>query len=811
MLKKEAMIFKENKIFFSLILLSGIFLFTNIVFSATPSGNNWFQLLTSHQTGADNTGDGGSGNPNDYNYYYVGQTFTATMEINSEHTNASNIWIDHDTSLVTSTNLQTGTYFPVWSGQNIIPISGDIWRIRSTGYRTGGYSNGLGIFGSVQFTVLKPTAINYGTGAPISLDVNIGTVGNTTESNISYDGIDILEDAEDFQLHLWADTKKPYAINPNPSDGSSGLLIDSNYTFDLRDSKNGDGDNSGVGTGVNTASGAITFNGNNYLSHTSFSCSGIWGSNLCSATINPTSPSGISDDARNWEYNTTYTVNISNFRDFASSDQDQLGDNNGPNTIDTKVWTFTTESDIISPRVVAEIPARGSSSVGVNTNITIDVHDKKNYPGSISGTGVNAGTCRVNISSPSSALFTYQQGLGTVTVSAIDYGYRFIINPTIDFAQNENVSVSVYDCEDLVGNKMTTDNYTFSTADTDVPFIDNLFPLNDAVVALNDTISFHLKDTGTGINLSATIFYINGEYYTNTGGAGSLSLNGKTVYFSTSSNFNGGNYPGDTTSRSGTINDYVFVIDPSSNFIADESVPIIIYSRDNAGNIMNRYVYTVSTGGGSCLPGSNYCGSNTSWSDSLLKCIGTGGGTSSSGGGGMPIIPSINSSNAFATQVDASTVLITWYSNIPGSTRVVYGTSPVDNMTNDNNHGYPYTTGEKLNNATYHSAVISGLNKGQLYYFRPVTKADGVEVYGPELLMAPQFEIIREITKECPPSPICIPNIPITSKPINQTTLESSDKFSTFLKILNVKNKPDSRVYVNGSAMPKIKIKATIY
>lgn len=801
--------FLNKRTFFSLFLLAGVFLFANFVFSASPSGNNWFELLTSHQTGADNTGDGGSGNPSDYNYYYVGQTFTANMRINSTGSNAANIWIDHDATLVTSTNLQTGTYFPVWSGQNTVLVAGNIWRVRSTGYRTSGVSSGLGNFGSVQFTVLRPTAVNYGSGAPATLDINIGVIGNTTESNISYNGTDLLEDAEDFKINLWADTKLPYATNPNPTNGGVNFGIDSNYTFDLRDSKNGEGDDSGVGTGVNTASGAITFNGTNYLPHSSFSCSGIWGSNLCGVTINPTSPSGIAGDARNWDYNTTYTVNISNFRDFASTAQDQLGDANGPNTMDTKVWTFTTESDNVAPRVVAETPTRGSSSVSVDTNITIDVHDKKTYPGNISGTGVSPGTCRINISSPSFVLTTYQQGSGGVTVTAIDYGYRFSINPATDFAQNETVSVSVYDCEDLVGNKMTTDNYTFSTADTDAPFIDNLSPLNDAIVALNSTVSFHLKDTGTGVNLANTIFYINGDYYTNTGGAGSLSLNGKTVAFSTSSNFNGGNYAGDTTSRSGTPNDYAFIIDPQNNFISGEAIPIIVYTRDNAGNIMSRYVYAVSTGGGSCPLGSTYCGSNTSWSDSLLKCVGTGGG-GGGGGGGAPLTLSINPGNAFATQVDASSVLITWYSSIPGSTRVVYGTSAVESVDPNNlNYGYPFTTGEKNDNSIYHSVVISGLNRGQLYYFRPITKAGGREVYGPELLMAPQFEVVREVIKDCPPSPVCKPVVPVPS--VKPTVPKTPTKPTTFLKILNVQTEAGNKVYVTGNATPKSKIKATLY
>ena len=805
--------FFSKKLLFLLFTGVGIFLFFSFVLSASPTGNNWFQLLASPYTGTDNTGDGGSGNPNDYNYYYVGQTFTQTIQITSENTNAANIWIDHDATITTSSNLSIGSYFPSWSGQNTVHISGDIWRIRSTGYRTDGNSSGLGTFGSAQFSALKPTAAAYGTGAPTTLDINIGAVGSTTESNISYNGNDLLDDAEDFKFHVWADTKKPYALNPSPSDGSSGITIDGNYTFDLRDSKNGEGDNSGVGTGVNisTPPGTITFDDGtgavSYSGSASYSCSGTWGTNLCAVTINPISPSGIAGDTRNWEYNTTYTILINGYRDYASASQDQLGDSNGPNTLDSKTWTFITENDTTPPQVVAETPVRASSGNSVSTSLVIDIQDKKTFPSDISGSGVDAGTCKINISSTGFPLITFEQGDSGVTVTAIDYGYRFTINPASDFAQNETVSVAVYDCEDLAGNIMTTDNYTFSTADIDAPYVDNLLPLNDATVALNDKISFHLKDVGVGIDLDNTIVYLNGNYYTNDGGAGSVTTNGTRITFSTSSNFNGGNYAGDTTVRTGSTNDYTFTLDPEENFISGEAIPVIIFSRDLSGNLMEYNVYAVSTGG-TCPSGSTYCGSNTSWSNSLLQCIGTGGGGCSSGGSGngIPTTLNINPGTCFASQIDDTSVLITWFSNLPGTTRVVYGPTSVSSLNNAfENLGYSFSTIEKNDNLTYHSVVIKNLEKGKLYYFRPITKASGITAFGPELLMVSRCEILKKIEKVCvsPAKPVTP-----TKKP---GSFPDTKKPSWLLKILNIQNDKDNKIYINGKAAPNIKIKAFLY
>jgi len=794
--------------------------------AATPSGTNWFQLTASPYTGSDNTGDGGTGSADDLNYYYVGQTWTETIQISSDHTSASNIWIDYDGQYVSTTGLSTGVYFTSWTGVTTTIISGTNYRIRMTGYRTTGFSSGLGTFGSFQTTAFYPTVASYGTTSPQTIDINIGTVGSTTESNISYLGNDILEDDEDFEIHIWADTKMPYALNPNPTNGGSGFTIDGNYTFDLRDSKNGEGDNSGVGTGVNTATGAVTFNTVNYLPYTSYSCSGVWGTNLCASTVNPTSPSGIPGDTRNWDYNTTYTVIISNFQDRASTNQNQLGDANGPNTIDTKTWTFTTESDSVAPRVTDESPARGSSGVAVNSNVTVEITDRKTYPGGPSGTGVNPATCKIRVQSATFGNTVFAQGDAGVTVSAINYGYSFDINPSTDFGQNETVSISVYDCADLASpaNVMTTDNYTFSTVDSGTPYIDGLNPANDAVIAQADNIVFHIKDDGGGVDLTNTVVFVNGTYYTNSGGAGSVTTNGTRITYASSQTFG----------VSGTANDYTITIDPPTNFAVGESVPVIIYSRDTTGNLMERYVYGLVVSGSGCPLGSSYCGSNTSWSDSLLLCIGTGGGsvTPPSGGGSSPV-PSINPSTASVAQIDENSVLVTWYTNMPGDARVIYGTDSPITMGSEPNYNYDYSTVTYADNSTYHSVVVNGLEPGNLYYFKPVSTMAGNVVLGSEMSMSPVFRTSLtgpatecEECPACPACPIC-PTTQTTVRPATPTTPPSTatppvisppapeSLLEKLVKILNIKiqnvNDDDSVISINGTAEPSTKLLMTIY
>ena len=570
-----------------------------------PSHHNWFELNATPYTGGDNTGDGGTGNPDDLNYYYVGQSFKANIKINvggTNGSNAANIWIDYDPTQITVSNLKTGNFFSNWAGQDI-----SNGRVKSSAYEIANYAAGLGNFGSIDINLNlnQPTESNYGVASPAMLDINTGAIGATTESNISYNGSDILDSVEDFRFHVWADTRAPYATNPSPSHGMQNVAIDSAYSFELRDSLNGLGDHSGVGTGVDTSAGTIMVddgggNNINYKIWSSYHCSGVWGSNLCQVSLNPPSPAGISGDARNWKYNHIYTVQISNFQDLASPNQDQLGDANGPNTMSTQTWQFSTEKDLVAPRLATLVPARGSTNNSIDTNIIIDVVDKKTYPGSISGTGIEPNSCRINVSANGNLIKTYQIGDPELTITSINYGVRFSIDPVSDFGQNEIISVSVYDCVDLasVPNMMTTDTYTFLTVDQDPPYIYSAQPVNDGGVAASGTLSFEIRDDGVGVNLDKTIFYINGDYYTNHGGAGQVTSNGTKITFADSFDFNGNNYAGDTTSVIASSSGYIFFIDPELDFLDQETVPILFYTEDNNQNIMEREVYGVTVNGG---------------------------------------------------------------------------------------------------------------------------------------------------------------------------------------------------------------------
>ena len=436
---------------------------SKLVFGAEPTGADWFQMRMNPFTGKDDTGDAGTGNPADLNYYYVGQSFDASMEINSAGTTAANIWVDYDPTLIQVSNLIGGNFFTNWRGQTI-----ESNRIKSTGYNLpSSVKNGKGSFGSFKLMILKPSAVNYGTGSPAILDINTGQIGKTRESNISNNGQDLLDSAEDFRLHIWADTKKPYAKNPVPVSGATNVPVDSLYSFDLRDSLKGEGDDSGVGTGVNiNTSGAdiIFSNAVNTFSlkaNSTNTCSGIWGSNLCTVTVTRPPITAFAGDTRRWLYNMAYTVQISGYKDLASPNQNQLGDTNGPNIMDPKSFTFTTIPDTAIPRLFNILPVSGSTNQPVNTTISFDVLDRYTYPDGMSGSGMKSGSCRIDVSAPSFPLKTYKSGDAEVTATNIDYGRRLVIDPTLDFKSNETVTVHIYSCEDMAGNKIQDNTFTF--------------------------------------------------------------------------------------------------------------------------------------------------------------------------------------------------------------------------------------------------------------------------------------------------------------------------------------------------------------
>ncbi|MEI6238013.1 MAG: Ig-like domain-containing protein [bacterium] len=619
------------------IFILALFLLTaGTVFAAnlpTGSGDFWFRLATQTQTGTDNTGDGG-------NYYYVGQDVTYNINAfigSSEPSNAADFILLYDKNKVSASSLTTLSAYQNWIGSN---IDNAVGRLTLSGYGNPGvYVSGAKSYATVKMSALKPTGI-FGS-VPVSTFTIDYTSGSTIDSGIYRDGLDYMNNKEDYKINIWADIKKPYGQTTAIADGANGVTVDSVFPFRLRDSKNGEGDDTGVGTGVNSASAGRVVQMNDgsgatsIISSTNFACSGTWNS-LCNATVDPDSPMypGIGDN-RNWKYNTTYTVRIAGFQDRASSNQVVAGINdaetNGPNTMDQKTWTFTTEADTGAPTATAVSPTAGQSSVSNTTSITINVLDKKSA--SVSGSGVDPTTCSINVSAPSwGPDVVYTSVSPTVTVTDVDYGKRFLITPASPFAQNETVSVNISGCKDLAGNTMTAYPYSFQTSDENPPSVTE--SPNHGVPLSGGTMHLVLSDDGSGVDENNTVILVNGNYYTKGGGAANISYSGTGI--ETNISFASSN---DFTSFLTSTSSNILIFDiPISSYTTGESVALRIWSKDIAGNIMSDFSDSYSMAGPAVVEGSTFCGSNTTWNGTTQKCNGTASVTnvtttrSSSGG-----------------------------------------------------------------------------------------------------------------------------------------------------------------------------------
>jgi len=93
-----------------------------------------------------------------------------------------------------------------------------------------------------------------------------------------------------------------------------------------------------------------------------------------------------------------------------------------------------------------------------------------------------------------------------------------------------------------------------------------------------------------------------------------------------------------------------------------------------------------------------------------------------------PVITGESSSNA-----TTDSIIISWTTNEPATSRVVYGTTSHSTLGLAPNYGYSNSTIEDSNKVTAHSVTISGLIAGTTYYFRTVSHGSPESVSSSEM------------------------------------------------------------------------------
>ncbi|MFA6410735.1 MAG: hypothetical protein WCW26_04145, partial [Candidatus Buchananbacteria bacterium] len=123
--------------------------------------------------------------------------------------------------------------------------------------------------------------------------------------------------------------------------------------------------------------------------------------------------------------------------------------------------------------------------------------------------------------------------------------------------------------------------------------------------------------------------------------------------------------------------------------------------------------------------------------DEGLSCNSNPPGGGGGGGGGSGPIGLYIHNEKSDSGTDTVTALITWFTNKPATTRVVYDTVSHPELGIAPNYGYAWSTevSDLDPKVTFHSVTITGLLPDTTYYFRPISAASP-EILGKEITFA---------------------------------------------------------------------------
>ncbi len=120
----------------------------------------------------------------------------------------------------------------------------------------------------------------------------------------------------------------------------------------------------------------------------------------------------------------------------------------------------------------------------------------------------------------------------------------------------------------------------------------------------------------------------------------------------------------------------------------------------------------------------------------VVPCTSNCGG----GGGGGSVTLSIYNERLAVT--GTTTVVVTWNTNIPADSRVVYGLNSVTSPASAPYYGYPLTTATSTTYTTTHSMTITGIPSMIATYYRPVSTNGALVAVGRELTRAPEVPTV---------------------------------------------------------------------
>jgi len=317
------------------------------------------------------------------------------------------VWYTFREHVKMNTVGQNNGVYEMWVAVGNGPLA-KVYNITNVGYKYIGDDPSWGFGGLREYLVWG------GQGGGITL----------TEDMYSYYGTSIVGN-ENFSYGGGGDITPPSLGSQSPSSGQTGWPVASqNVTFYVDDS-----------SGVDSST--LNFNINGGTNRTC--ASGL----SCTPSGDPTSLYVVYDRGSPWEYDTTYTVNVSSVYDIASP----------PNQQSTS-WQFTTEAappDATDPTLESSTPSSGQTGWELNSwQVVFDVSDAGN---------VDETTLQFNIDG--GATQTCGSGLTCSWVIPTTL-LRATYSRGSDWLCETTYTANIPQVKDTTGNTLTT-SWTFST------------------------------------------------------------------------------------------------------------------------------------------------------------------------------------------------------------------------------------------------------------------------------------------------------------------------------------------------------------